>query len=285
MWGLLKTQHRHITYYTGPETAHDEIRKMLLRSPGGQVDLIQNEDTGIATLCLNHPDKRNAISGKMMVDLENAINALETWESGKGLIVYGNGQTFCSGGDLNMARMFCNPDDGFRMATYMQHVLGRLQRLPLLTAALIEGTGALGGGSEIAVSCDFRLFANNTAGIGFVHSRMGIVPAWGGCTRLVSIVGYNRALDLMAYRTRGGRTRSSGHRTMRRRGKQSSRSTRVAQVSFRGDVQVIRALKAICFNATTISCSESLAHEKRIFAPLWGGPANLTALSKNIKHK
>ena len=78
-----------------------------------------------------------------MVDMENAFCTLQSWETGKGLIVYGSGQTFCSGGDLNMARMFSNPDDGFRMATYMQDVLDQLENLPLLTVALIEGTGKL----------------------------------------------------------------------------------------------------------------------------------------------
>lgn len=76
-----------------------------------------------------------------MVDLANAIDMLESWSVGKGLIVYGHGHTFSSGGDLNMARMFFNPDDGFRMAVFMQKVLHRLETLPLISVALIEGTG------------------------------------------------------------------------------------------------------------------------------------------------
>ena len=81
--------------------------------------------------------------GKMMVDLENALDTIQSWESGKGVIVYGSGGTFCSGGDLDMARMFSNPDAGFCMATHMQSVLYQLQTLPLLTVALIEGAGKL----------------------------------------------------------------------------------------------------------------------------------------------
>ena len=57
-------KHTHITYYEGPETPKHEIRTLLLRSAGGQVDLVMNENTSIATLCLSHPEKRNAISGK-----------------------------------------------------------------------------------------------------------------------------------------------------------------------------------------------------------------------------
>jgi hypothetical protein len=56
-------QHKSVNYYNGPETAIADIRKRLLDSRGGSVDVIKNEDTGIATLCLNHPERRNAISG------------------------------------------------------------------------------------------------------------------------------------------------------------------------------------------------------------------------------
>jgi ethylmalonyl-CoA/methylmalonyl-CoA decarboxylase len=77
----------------------------------------------------------------MMVDLADAVDILESWSTGKGLIIYGYGHSFCSGGDLSMARMFSNPDDGFRMAVFMQKVLDQLEKLPLITVALIEGTG------------------------------------------------------------------------------------------------------------------------------------------------
>lgn len=56
-------RHKSVNYYDGPETPTAEIRKLLLQSKGGSVDLIKNEDTGIATLCLNQPERRNAISG------------------------------------------------------------------------------------------------------------------------------------------------------------------------------------------------------------------------------
>ena len=56
-------RHKSINYYNGPETPTAEIHELLLQSEGGSVDLIKNEDTGIATLCLNQPERRNAISG------------------------------------------------------------------------------------------------------------------------------------------------------------------------------------------------------------------------------
>lgn len=281
-------RHKSINYYSGPETPTAEIRTQLLQSRGGSVDLVKNEDTRIATLCLNHPEKRNAITGKMMVDLADAIDMLESWSVGKGLIVYGHGRTFCSGGDLNMARMFSNPDDGFRMAVFMQKVLYKLESLPLISVALIEGTGALGGASELAMACDFRLLTSDTGGIGFVHSCMGITPAWGGCTRLVHTVGYTKALDLLVT----GR-RVSGEEALQIGLADSIVNTKNAlteasewlKVRTKCDVEVLKSLKTMAHNAKEMNYQESLAEEKRLFAPLWGGPANHDALTRNIKYK
>lgn len=76
-----------------------------------------------------------------MVELSDAVDILGSWSTGKGLILYGHEHNFCSGGDLNMARMFSNPDNGFCMAVFMQKVLYQLENLPLISVALIEGIG------------------------------------------------------------------------------------------------------------------------------------------------
>ncbi|GLH05986.1 Ethylmalonyl-CoA decarboxylase [Gryllus bimaculatus] len=133
-----------VNYYEGPENSLEEIEMHLLQFTGGTIDL-NKSDSGIATLCINHYKKRNAISGKMMVELGRVVAELEAWRDGKGVIVYGSGGTFCSGGDLDMARLTGCAAAGFKMSAYMTHVLDRLERLPLLTVALIEGSGSTSG--------------------------------------------------------------------------------------------------------------------------------------------
>lgn len=81
------------------------------------------------------------------------------------------------------------------MATLMHSNCSRLQKLPLISVALIEGK-AIGGGAELTTACDFRLMTPS-AQIGFVHIRLGVTPGWGGGSRLVQLVGANKALDLM----------------------------------------------------------------------------------------
>lgn len=77
----------------------------------------------------------------MIIDLHDAVEELEKWNEGKGVILKGAGGNFCSGGDLNFARATGTPEEGFMMSTFMQDTLNRFQRLPLISVALVEGAG------------------------------------------------------------------------------------------------------------------------------------------------
>uniref|UniRef100_A0AAQ5ZHL2 Ethylmalonyl-CoA decarboxylase 1 n=1 Tax=Amphiprion ocellaris TaxID=80972 RepID=A0AAQ5ZHL2_AMPOC len=106
---------------------HQEIREKLQAFPGGSIDLLK-QDSGIAVLTINNPSRMNAFSGSMMVDLEERVTQLENWTGGKGLIVQGAAETFCSGSDLNAVRAISNPQDGMKMCMFMQNTLTRLVR-------------------------------------------------------------------------------------------------------------------------------------------------------------
>jgi len=77
----------------------------------------------------------------MMFDLDEVLDELDQWTEYKGAILYGAGENFCAGGDLNMAKRISTPDLGNALATYMSHVLEKLQNLPVITVAYIEGSG------------------------------------------------------------------------------------------------------------------------------------------------
>ncbi|XP_025831602.1 ethylmalonyl-CoA decarboxylase-like [Agrilus planipennis] len=168
------------------QPSFEEIRKYLWGFGKGNVNLSKNEDTGIATLVLNNPEKRNAISGQMMVHLRDCIEELEKWKSGKAVILQGHNNIFCSGADLDFVRAAGTKQGASYMSTWMQDTLNRLQRLPLISVSLLEGF-AIGGGAEVAVSCDYIVVANN-AKFGFVHAKMGLVPVWGGTTSCLTFM-------------------------------------------------------------------------------------------------
>lgn len=76
----------------------------------------------------------------------------------RGVLIQGFGGTFCSGSDLISARETANQQAGFELAQIMQYNLMRLQLLPIVSCAYIEGY-ALGGGAELAMGTDFRLMS------------------------------------------------------------------------------------------------------------------------------
>ena len=70
----------------------------------GLVRLVRDDAAGIAVMTLSNPERRNALSGPMMKSIAEHVAELERWDNGAGLIITGDGGTFCSGLDLGLAK-------------------------------------------------------------------------------------------------------------------------------------------------------------------------------------
>ncbi|XP_072250798.1 ethylmalonyl-CoA decarboxylase isoform X3 [Leuresthes tenuis] len=229
----------------------------------------------------------------MMVDLEERVTQLEEWTDGKGLIIQGAAETFCSGSDLNAVRAISNPQDGMKMCMFMQSALTRLLRLPLISVALVEGK-AMGGGAELTTACDFRLMASGSV-IQFVHKHMGLVPGWGGAARLVRIVGSQNALKLLSGAVKVDSELglhiglADGVLEVDQEAKDSGTPLQQAENWLsrytKGPAPVIQAVKKVVLSGRELPLSEALRTEKEVFGTVWGGPANLQALASKPKHK
>ncbi len=105
--------------------------------------------------------------------------------------------SFIAGADVNAIAAVDDPDLGAQAARRGQALFGRIAALPVPTVAAIRGI-CLGGGTELALSCDYRI-ADDGEGtrIGLPEVLLGILPAWGGTTRLPRLVGLSAALDMM----------------------------------------------------------------------------------------
>lgn len=142
------------------------------------IDFEINE-TRYATIRLNRPEKRNAVSSQMVDEINAAIETAKQAEDLKCLLITGAGvESFCSGGDLNEMHGELTMDEAFQILYKMKEVLYKLTSFPLPTICLLNGE-ARGGGCEIATACDFRLAVENTQ-FGFVQGKLGITPGWGG---------------------------------------------------------------------------------------------------------
>jgi len=158
--------------------------------------LVRVEVAGrLATVTLNRSEALNAISTELAVDLAAAVEPLATDPGVRAVVLTGAGErAFCVGADLKQRAGF--DDHGwFVQREAFRRGFAAVRRCPLPTVAAVSGY-ALGGGTELALSCDLVVAAGD-ASFGLPEVRLGLVPAGGGTQLLVRRVGRSVARDLV----------------------------------------------------------------------------------------
>jgi enoyl-CoA hydratase/carnithine racemase len=159
-------------------------------------------DEGIATVTVDRPAVRNAISPATMDALDHALDAAAPADV---LVIRGSGdRAFISGGDLKELAKIRTHEAAAAMAIRMRRLCDRIATFPGPVIAALNGH-ALGGGAEVAVAADIRVAADDIQ-IGFTQARLAIMPAWGGAERLTALVGRPQALLLTTTGDRLGTT-------------------------------------------------------------------------------
>ena len=133
-------------------------------------------DSGVATIMLDRPDKRNAISFELIDDLLRALQEVEASDAIV-LIVTGAGKAFCSGMDLENLKALLGrtPEQNVEDSKTMVRLFRALYEFPKVTIAAVNGP-AIAGGTGLALLCDFTL-AVPEAKFGYTEVRIGFVPA------------------------------------------------------------------------------------------------------------
>jgi enoyl-CoA hydratase/carnithine racemase len=164
--------------------------------------LVLVEADGVAQLTFDHPASRNSLDLASMARFASLVAELQartTQPDAGGLravLLTGAGeQAFCSGGDQRALGHLHSTEDGARLAAVMGDALAVLEALPVPVIAAVNGH-ALGGGAEIALACDLRVVDEDVR-FGLVHARLALTPGWGAGQRLMRLVGYPRALQLL----------------------------------------------------------------------------------------
>ena len=152
-------------------------------------------DGGLATLTLNRPDKRNAISSALVGDLIRALEEVKS-SSARVLILTGAGKAFSSGLDLDNLKALIGrtPEQSLEDSRTMVSLFRTLYEFPKPTIAAVNGA-AIAGGTGLALLCDFTL-AVPEAKFGYTEVRIGFVPAIVS-TFLLRQVGEKIARDLL----------------------------------------------------------------------------------------
>jgi enoyl-CoA hydratase/carnithine racemase len=150
---------------------------------------------GVATVTLDRPEARNAISSALATELAEAFEPLSTNREVRAVVLTGAGdRAFCAGADLRERGGF--DDHGwFVQREIFRRGFGAVRRCPLPTVAAVFGY-ALGGGFELALCCDLVVAAEDAV-MGLPEVQLGLVPAGGGTQLLVRRVGQAVAKDLV----------------------------------------------------------------------------------------
>src|ERR1700693_3579335 len=133
-------------------------------------------DAGVATITLNRPEKRNAISFELIDDLVQALSEVAKSDAII-LILTGAGKAFCSGLDLDNLKALLGrtPEQNLQDSQTMVQLFRSLYEFPQVTIAAVNGT-AIAGGTGLALLCDFTL-AVPEAKFGYTEVRIGFLAA------------------------------------------------------------------------------------------------------------
>jgi enoyl-CoA hydratase len=155
-------------------------------------NVIVEKDGPIAVVTLNRPPQLNALSYGLVKDLSLAMQALDRDDEVRVIIVTGGEKVFAAGADIKeMAdRGPFDPRIHERLAYRDQ-----INKISKPVIAAVSGF-ALGGGCELAMSCDI-IIASETARFGQPEVNIGIIPGSGGTQRLTHVIGKHRAMELV----------------------------------------------------------------------------------------
>jgi enoyl-CoA hydratase/carnithine racemase len=161
--------------------------------------LLEEED-GIATIKLNRPEQRNALSEDVSHGILEALEEIETSGEARCLVVTGSGQTFCAGGDVSSMsdslEEDTNPHESVRsIRDQASQVIKDLHEFYLPSIAKINGI-AFGAGANLALACDIQLASSDSL-ISFGFRQVGLGVDTGTSYLLPRAVGSNTAKELV----------------------------------------------------------------------------------------
>ena len=148
----------------------------------------------IGILTMNRPEALNALNEQVLRDLDAALDQAAAQDDILVLVLTGAGRSFVAGADIAQMKDL-SPMEAKRFGLFGNGVFLKLENFPKPVIAAVNGF-ALGGGCELAMSCDIRV-ASEKAKFGQPEVGLGITPGFGGTQRLARIVGTSNAMELI----------------------------------------------------------------------------------------
>ena len=178
------------------------MANMNLMSAVATGPMIRREigDDHVCLLVFDRPESgANIFDAATLYELNEHLDSVENDGSLRGLIIGSAKKSiFVAGADLKTLLQQAESGDMRGFIAHGQRVLNRLAQLKIPSVAAIHGASA-GGGYEVTLACDYRIASDDPATrIGLPETTLGLIPAWGGCTRLPRLIGVEKAAEVIA---------------------------------------------------------------------------------------
>ncbi len=159
------------------------------------MELVRSERRGeLILLTLNRPDSLNALDRAMLETLQARVGEVAEDAEARALVLTGEGRAFAAGADIEQMSGL-TPTEAEAFSRLGHRACAALEALPIPTLAAVNGF-ALGGGCELACACDW-IYASEKARFGQPEVNLGIIPGFGGTSRLARRVGLAWAKELV----------------------------------------------------------------------------------------
>jgi len=155
----------------------------------------ERSEPGIELIKINRPQALNALNTETLIELHDVLKGVSQDDSIRVVVLTGEGEkSFIAGADISEMKDK-NAEEGTEFAQLGHEVAFLLEQMPKPTIAAVNGF-ALGGGTEMAIACDFILASDNAV-FGQPEVGLGIIPGFGGTFRLSRYVGLPKAKELI----------------------------------------------------------------------------------------
>mmetsp|Transcript_46445 Transcript_46445/g.53852 ORF Transcript_46445/g.53852 Transcript_46445/m.53852 type:complete len:277 (-) Transcript_46445:134-964(-) len=174
-----------------------KVARRFFSTAARKLEVVKHGDAekGIITFEINNPETRNALSKGLIDDLQDAIHQVKSDEQARVVILKSkNPGMFCAGADLKERLTMSNWDTEL-FVTRLRETFDLIYHIPVPVIAAIDGP-ALGGGLELALSCDIRVCSKASL-IGLTETSLGIIPGAGGTQKLSRVIGIAKAKELI----------------------------------------------------------------------------------------
>lgn len=243
-------------------------------------------DGGVMTVTICRPKAHNALDIATIGELRTLLLDLAVLGDISVLVLASEGDdSFIAGGDLREFAKLKGERAGYALSKSMGEVTVMLEELPQIVVAAINGD-AYGGGVELSLACDLRIMSS-ASHLHFAQGRFGLTTAWGGTMRLVRLLGYSRALDIVV--------------SMRTLGAQQCLDLGLANRVFDGDFvaesrafaagiarmgrELVWGNKRVARAAVTEEPAEALLIERQTFAERWASEAHEAKVERFMTKK